>query len=131
MKINDILKEENIGKEYMITNSRLEGRIVKISNFLDVEIEMLGKVECLEDVMSLIGIIDLEFEEFKLYKKVTGKEALLEMLLNDECVYLSEDFDGKYIIRDDKLIFVTRTGEYESTLILNDIFRNEWYVKRK
>lgn len=130
MKIYDILKKENIGKVYKITNADLEGETVTINKFLEVETEMSGVVEGIEEILSLKCILEMEFEENKLYKEIRGGEAL-KILANGGVVYGDEELKFAYYIKGNKLVCKDKEkGILNGNLLINKMLMFKWYIKR-
>ena len=117
MKINDILKEENAGKVYIITNGEWKGEKVTITEFPTAEITLNGRTDDIEDVVHLADILEMEFEEEKPYKEISGREAL-KLLLEGGVVYGDDDFDFTYYIKEDELVFEDRGGTFQTKVYL-------------
>ena len=128
MKINDILKEENAGKVYKITNGEYEGEAVFITEYLTAEITLNGRTDDIEDVIHLIDILDLEFEEEKPYKEISGREAL-KILLEGGVAYEEPELETKYYITNDILKYRRPYEMSDSRLTLSDVLRSDWYIK--
>ena len=129
MKINDILKKENAGKVYIITNGEWKGEKVTITELPTAEITFNGITFCIEDVVHLGDILDLEFEEEKPYKEISGREAL-KLMLDGGVVYGDEDFDFAYYIKGNKLVYEDREGcVSNSTLLVYEMLDGEFYIK--
>ena len=120
MKINDILKKENAGKVYIIKNKGWEGTKVTVTDYPTREII---------DLTNLNDILDLEFEEEKPYKEISGREAL-KLMLDGGVVYGDEDFDFAYYIKGNKLVYEDREGcVSNSTLLVYEMLDGEFYIK--
>lgn len=129
MKINDILKEENAGKVYKITDGEYEGETVFITNCLSAEITLNGRTDDIEDVIRLIDILEMEFEEEKPYKEISGREAL-KLMLDGGVAYRNNYFDCKYYMEGNYLKYEDVFGEEQQSLYkLSDILRLCWYIK--
>ena len=129
MKINDILKKENAGKVYIIKNKAWEGTKVTVTDYPTVEIEIYGRIREIIDLIELSDILDLEFEEEKPYKKISGREAL-KLMLYGEVVYGDEDFNFVYYIKGNKLVYEDTEGFVSnSTLLVCEMLEGEFYIK--
>lgn len=129
MKINDILKEENAGKVYIIKNKGWEGRKATVTDYFSVEIDAYGRTSEITDIINLRDILDLEFEEEKPYKEISGREAL-KILLEGGVAYRNNRFDCKYYMEGNYLKYEDVFGEEQQSLYkLSDILRLYWYIK--
>lgn len=129
MKTNDILKEENAGKIYIITNGEWKGEKVTITEFPTAEITLNGRTDDIEDVVHLADILEMEFEEEKPYKEISGREAL-KLLLDGGVVYRNKRFDCKYYMEGNYLKYEDVFGEEQQSLYkLSDMLRLYWYIK--
>ncbi len=129
MKINDILKKENAGKVYIIKNKGWEGTKVTITDYPTVEIEKYGEIREIVDLIDLSDILDLEFEEEKPYKEISGREAL-KLMLDGGVVYGDEDFNFVYYIRGNRLVYEDTEGFVSnSTLLVYEMLEGEFYIK--
>lgn len=128
MKINDIFKEENAGKVYIIKNKGWEGTKVTVTDYPNVEIDVYGGMREITDLINLRDILDLEFEEEKPYKEISGREAL-KILLDGGGIYGDPEFETRYYITNDILRY-RRTYEIGySELALSDILISKWYIE--
>ncbi len=130
MKINDILKEENAGKVYIITNGEWKGEKITITEFPAAQITLNGRTDDIEDVIHLAGISEMEFEEEEPYKEISGREAL-KLMLDGGVVYGDNEFNFVYYISGTKM-FYEGIGKIrlESTLELPVILTENWYIKK-
>lgn len=129
MKINDILKKENAGKVYKITNGEYEGEAVFITEYLTVEITLNGRTGDIEDVICLIDILDLEFEEEKPYKEISGREAI-DIILDGGIIYKDKELNYAYTISESKLVYKNVYEVFqESNMSFSRVLRIKWYIK--
>lgn len=128
MKINDILKEENAGKIYIITNGEWKGEKVTITEFPTAEITLNGRTDDIEDVVHLADILEMEFEEEKPYKEISGREAL-KILLDGGVAYAEPELETKYYITNGILKYRRPYKISDSMLTLSDISNSDWYIK--
>lgn len=128
MKINDILKEENAGKVYIIKNTGWEGEKVTINEFPAAEITLDGRTDNIEDVAHLAYILEMEFEEEKPYKETSGREAL-KLMLDGGVAYAEPELETKYYITNGILKYRRPYKISDSMLTLSDILNSDWYIK--
>lgn len=130
MKINDILKEENAGKVYIIKNKGWEGTKATVTDYPNIEIDIYGGIREITDLINLRDILDLEFEEEKPYKEISGREAL-KILLEGGVVYGDNDFDFTYYIKEDELVFEDREGNVSNeSILIDEMLVFKWYIKK-
>lgn len=130
MKINDILKEENKGKVYIITDGGFKGEKITITEFPAAQITLNGRTDDIEDVVHLTGILEMEFEEEKPYKEISGREAL-KLMLDGGVVYGDNEFNFVYYISGTKMLYEGIDKIHlESTLELSEILKGKWYIKK-
>lgn len=129
MKINDILKEENAGKVYIITNGEWKGKKVTINEFPTAEITLNGRTDDIGDAVHLADILEVEFEEENPYKEISGREAL-KILLDGGVIYGDDDFDFFYYIKGDRLVYrgVFKTLQ-ESNMTFSRVLKSKWYIR--
>ena len=129
MKINDILKEENAGKVYIIKNKGWEGTKATVAGYLSVEVDVYGEKREITDLINLRGVLDLEFEEEKPYKEISGREAL-KLMLDGGVVYGDEYFNFFYYIKGNELVYEDTEGFVSSsTVLVNEMLEGEFYIK--
>lgn len=128
MKINDILKEENAGKIFIIKNKGWEGTKATVTDYFSVEIDAYGRATEITDIINLRDILDLEFEEEKPYKEISGREAL-KLMLEGEVVYDEPELETKYYITNDILKYRRPYEMSDSGLTLSDVLRGDWYIE--
>lgn len=129
MKTNDILKEENAGKIYIIKNKGWEGTKVTVTDYPNVEIDVYGERREITDLINLRDVLDLEFEEEKPCKEISGREAL-KLLVDGGVVYGDDDFDLAYYIEGDGLVYEDAEGSVSnSKLLFNEVLNVKWIIK--
>lgn len=128
MKINDILKEENAGKVYIIKNKGWEGTKTTVTDYFSVEIDAYGRTTEITDIINLRDILDLEFEEEKPYKEISGRKAL-KLLLDGGVAYGEAGLETKYYITNGILKYRRLYEISDSKLTLSDILNCDWYIK--
>lgn len=80
-------------------------------------------------MVHLADILEMEFEEEKPYKEISGREAL-KLLLDGGVAYRNNRFDCKYYTEGNYLKYEDVFGEEQQSLYkLSDILRLYWYIK--
>lgn len=100
-----------------------------VAGYPSVEIDVYGGKREITDLINLRGVLDLEFEEEKPYKEISGREAL-KLMLDGGVVYGDEDFNFVYYIKGNKLVYEDTEGFVSNSRVLvNEMLEGEWYIK--